>query len=121
MRWTEMTRKKGTTPAQARRNALADAIRARGESPYNIWVIRPPLEYEDILLTSDVAQELFYFLEGDHRFIHIRYPGLKASGSEQPVSIVNRIFAEVVTRAGKVLNVKFRHGLPLDPVKDAHG
>lgn len=104
-----MVKKTHKTPAQARRNALAEAIKARGHSPYNIWVVRPPFDEEDLLLTSDIAFELFYYLEGEPRYVDIDYPGLKATSSEGPVSIADFIFAYAADACGQITTIKFSH------------
>jgi hypothetical protein len=104
-----MAKKINKTPAQTRRNALAEAIKARGHSPYNIWVVRPPFADEDLLLTSDIAFELFYYLEGDPRYVEIEYPGLKATYSEGPVSISDFMFAYAADSCGQIAQIKFSH------------
>ena len=79
-----MARKKGKNPVGERRNAIAAAIRVRGQSPHNIWIIRPPFDKEDILLNSDIAMELFYYLEGDPSFKEISRR--QSSGAYSPRS-----------------------------------
>ena len=91
-----MARKKGKNPVGERRNAVAAAIRERGQSPHNIWIIRPPFEKTDILLNSDIAMELFYYLEGEPSFKDINYQILRTPvGSDLPPSIFGRVFAHV--------------------------
>lgn len=107
-----MAKKNHKTPAQARRNALSEAIKARGHSPYNIWVVRPPFEEEDLLLTSDMALELFYYLEGDSQYIDIEYPQLRASCSEAPTSIADFVFALATDAQGHTTTIKFSHTSP---------
>jgi hypothetical protein len=114
-----MASRRNKTPAQARRHALAETAKARGHSPYNLWLVRPPFDSEDLLLTSDIAFELFYFLEGDPQYVSIDYPNLKASGGAAAVSIANFIFAEVKDTDGKVLQIKFKHRKKSDESTDA--
>lgn len=97
------------TPAQTRRKNLAEAIKSRGHSPYNIWVVRPPFAEEDLLLTSDIAFELFYYLEGDPKYVDIEYPSLKASFSEAPISIADYVFAIAADACGHTTTIKFSH------------
>ena len=68
-----MARKKQQTPAQAQRNKVAAAIRARGERVSNIWLVRPPFQTRDLILNSDPQFEAFYLLEGEPTFAEIRY------------------------------------------------
>lgn len=98
-----MSKKRAASPAREGRNKLAEAIRARGQSAYNIWVVRPPFDSEDILLNSDVALELFYFIEGDPRFVEITYDALRADASP---SIVRREFARARERDGTIVSVE---------------
>lgn len=103
-----MARKKAKSPLGARRNALAAAIRERGQSPHNIWVIRPPFEDEDVLLNSDVAMELFYFIEGEPSFVDIDYRALRTPiGEDTTDSIADREFARVTTKDGQSLKVVY--------------
>lgn len=101
-----MARRKGKNPVGERRNAVAAAIRARGQSPHNIWIIRPPFDKEDILLNSDIAMELFYYLEGEPSFKDINYQVLRTSvGSDLPPSIFGRVFAHVTLNNGTTRSV----------------
>jgi hypothetical protein len=101
-----MARKKGKNPVGERRNAIAAAIRVRGQSPHNIWIIRPPFDKEDILLNSDIAMELFYYLEGDPSFKDINYQVLRTPvGSDLPPSIFGRVFAQVTLDDGTARSV----------------
>lgn len=68
-----MAQEKNKTPAQAARNKLSAAIRARGERGSNIWLVRPPFESRDLILSSDPQCEAFYLLEGEPSFKSIRY------------------------------------------------
>ena len=90
-----MTRKTSKTPAHARRNALVEKIRARGDSPYNIWMVRPPFEDDDLLLTSDPAMELFYWVEGEPSFVDISYAPLR-SAMDAGTQLDGREFAQCV-------------------------
>ncbi|MBU8977758.1 hypothetical protein JI752_016540 [Lysobacter sp. MMG2] len=94
------------SPAQQQRAKLADVIRSRGESPYNIWLVRPPFEEEDLILSSDPAMELFYFLEGDARFTQIDYSPLRL-GLEDPLpqSVVPYHFASACMAQGERIEV----------------
>ena len=101
-----MAQKKSSTPAQARRNSLAEVIRERGESPYNIWVARPPFDDDDVLLTSDSAFELFYYLEGDARFIQISYAPLQQIDGKRLANSDSALaFARVVDAEGQTREV----------------
>ena len=96
-----MAREKGKNPVGERRNAVAAAIRERGQSPHNIWIIRPPFYKEDIHLNSDLAMELFYYLEGDPSFTDINYEVLRTPmGGDLPRSIFGRVFAHVTLEDG---------------------
>jgi hypothetical protein len=86
---------KHKTPAQARRGDLAQAIKARSRSPYNIWVVRPPLDSKDLILESDPAMELFYFLEGDSRFADIRYSRTDSETNRE--GSASRLFAHATS------------------------
>lgn len=97
---------KGKHPVGARRNALAAAIRERGQSPHNIWLIRPPFDKEDILVNSDVAFDFFYYIEGEPRFVDIDYRVLRAPArTETSLSIFDRVFAHATYADGRVVEV----------------
>lgn len=98
-----MSKKRPPSPAREGRNKLAEAIRARGQSAYNIWIVRPPFDDQDILLNSDVALELFYYLEGDPRFVEIDYGALRADPSP---SVNRRVFARARERNGTVVDIE---------------
>ena len=68
-----MAQRKNKTPAQMQRSEVAAAIRARGERGSNIWLVRPPFESKDLILSSDLQFEAFYLIEGEPTFEHIRY------------------------------------------------
>jgi len=70
-------KKPSSSPAQRGRSAIADAVRKRGQSPYNLWIIRPPLDGEDIVVNSDPKMELVYLLEGDPQLDEIDYGPLR--------------------------------------------
>lgn len=70
-------KKPSSSPAQRGRSRIADAVRRRGQSPYNLWVIRPPFDTQDVILNSDPKMELFYFLEGDPQLDEIDYGPLR--------------------------------------------
>lgn len=88
----------GISPAQKRREVLSQAIRARGESPYNIWLVRLPFDGDALCLTSDPAVELFYALEGDPRLAQIDYTPLRNTVLRP--SSRHLEFARVVTTDG---------------------
>ena len=101
-----MAQKKSSTPAQARRNSLAEAIRERGESPYHSWVARPPFDGDDVLLTSDSAFELFYYWEGEARFIQISYAPLQQIDGKRLANSDSALaFARVVDAVGQTREV----------------
>jgi len=68
-----MSLKKNKTPAQLQRAKLAAAIKLRGERGYNIWLVRPPFEAHDLMLSSDPQVEAFYCVEGEPTFAEISY------------------------------------------------
>lgn len=72
-----MSRQKNSSPAQQGRNRVADAVRKRGQSPYNLWLLQPPLWSDSILVNSDAKMELFYFLEGAPEIEEVDYAPLK--------------------------------------------
>jgi hypothetical protein len=75
--------KTSKSPAQKGRSAIADAVRRRGQSPYNLWIIRPPLQQQDIIVNSDPKMELVYLLEGDPRLEEIDYGPLRNAPDEE--------------------------------------
>lgn len=92
-----------STPAQRGRSRVADAVRQRGQSPYNLWLLRPPLDTQDVIVNSDPKMELFYFLEGDPSLDLIDYQPLRHSRVTAPVQGHKRIrsgpehFADVIS------------------------
>ncbi|MGH8113095.1 MAG: hypothetical protein ACREPL_14435 [Rhodanobacteraceae bacterium] len=95
------------TPAQAQREKLGAAIRQRGRSPYNLWLVRPPFEARDLILASDLEFEAFYYVEGEPGFADIRYlPQWYAiEGGELPRSR-SQEFAAVTTTDGRKVTVQ---------------
>lgn len=75
--------KTSKSPAQKGRSAIADAVRRRGQSPYNLWIIRPPLQQQDIIVNSDPKMELVYLLEGDPTLEEIDYGPLRRAPDEE--------------------------------------
>lgn len=105
-----MASKKQQTPAQAQRNRVAAAIRARGERVSNIWLIRPPFETRDLILNSDPQFETFYLLEGEPAFAEIRYlPQWYDVEAKQTESSFKEL-AVVTTLEGQELSVRLAFG-----------
>lgn len=75
-----MSRQKSSSPAQQGRNRVAEAVRKRGQSPYNLWLLQPPFQSDNILVNSDAKMELFYFLEGAPEVEEVDYTPLKEDG-----------------------------------------
>ena len=96
------------TPAKNRRNSIAAAIRERGGSLYNIWLIRPSFDDEDVILSSDLAMELLYFIEGEPAFAQIDYSPLRLPTEEGATRISGRPFAKVTTSEERHLTVVFQ-------------
>lgn len=91
-----------SSPSADRRRELTRALRERGQSPYNLWLVRPPFENEDLILSSDPLVELFYAIEGDATFLDIDYQPIR---SAKPIDkCVEQHFANV-TRANSVVPV----------------
>lgn len=80
-----------SSPAQRGRSRIADAVRQRGQSPYNLWVIRPALDSEDIIVNSDPKMELFYFLEGDPQLEEIDYGPLRQVPAVADIQPMRRV------------------------------
>lgn len=95
-----MRKNREPTPAQKRRNVLAEAIRLRGEAPFNIWVVRPPFDDKALILSSDAAMELFYFLEGEPRLTEVDYSPLRRTDQAGSASKEGREFAHARTGRG---------------------
>lgn len=94
-----MSRQKSRSPAQQGRNRVADAVRKRGQSPYNLWLLQPPLQSDSILVNSDAKMELFYFLEGATEVEEVDYTPLKEdekSGNSVPGGFEH--FANILSR-----------------------
>lgn len=104
-----MARKERATPAQKQRNQLANAVRERGESPYNLWVVRPPFEAENLILSSDRALELFYWLEGNPELVELDYSPLRSPSAVRPWREALH-FADVGTTDARWLSVYLDRG-----------
>jgi len=104
-----MATKKQRTPAQEHRYELAAAIRARAESGYNIWLVRPPFETRDLVLSSDLQFETFYLLEGEPCFKEIRYlPQWYKALTEGSSVNTCKEFAVVTTDTQETCTVRLR-------------
>lgn len=102
-----MARAQNKTPAQSARAKLAQAIKARGERGSNIWLVRPPFEAHDLVLSSDLQVEAFYCLEGQPTFAEITYaPRWYQSRERQPNAPRPHDFAEITSTDGRALTVR---------------
>ncbi len=106
-----MTDARNKTPAQAARASIAAAIKARGDSAYNIWLVRPPFETRDLVLSSDPQAEAFYCVEGEPTFARIEYaPQWYQWHGCQPKTPPPHDFANVTTTRGAALTVRIAFG-----------
>ncbi|WP_461446046.1 hypothetical protein [Metallibacterium scheffleri] len=102
-----MVRAQNKTPAQAARAKLAAAIKARGERGSNIWLVRPPFETRDLVLSSDPQVEAFYCLEGEPTFAEISYAPLWYQSMDcQPKTPPPHDFAHVSFTDGRAATVR---------------
>lgn len=90
--------RKNSTPAHERRSSVANAVRKRGVSSYNLWLLTPPLEDVEVIASSDAEMELFYFLEGNPEIDYISYAPLEDSRwpDNSTVRRAERHFADIV-------------------------
>lgn len=117
-----MATPRNMTPAGRRKASISAAIKQRGHSPYNIWLVRPPFETRDVVLNSDIALEVFYFLEGEPDFVDIRYPisAPTGTGNDQKGRLSDEPFALVVRRDGSTASIAMRsQKAPFKPDDDA--
>lgn len=80
-----MATPKQKSPRQAQRDRVSSSIEARGETAKNIWLVRPPFSGRDLVLSSDLQRQAFYFIEGEHSFVRIDYANPWWAGSSVPV------------------------------------
>ncbi len=105
-RQTNMAQK-NKSPAQRARQAITEAVAKRGQSIYNIWLVRTPFANDELVINSDIKFDLFYFLEGDPNYVDITYPMLKHSEAYKCNLSDSKIFANVVTLSGQSKSIYF--------------
>lgn len=70
------------SPQRRARSAYAEALRVRGSSEYNLWLVRPPFAppSPQLVLCSDIEYESYLYLEGEPRLTSIDYSPLRDTG-----------------------------------------
>jgi len=65
------TKKKGVSPAQAQRDSVTSAVRARGKKVSNIWLVWSAINKADYVIAGDLRADHFFCCEGDPRIIAV--------------------------------------------------